>query len=157
MDIRIAGLENPLISALHHMLEVPDEIEKGFNAPTRTYVRDAKAMATTPADVKEYPKSYVFIIDMPGLKSGDITVQVEEDNVLVISGERKRVEEEKEGAKYVRMERRVGKFMRKFVLPENANTDAISAVCQDGVLTVSVDKLPPPEPKKPKTIEVKIA
>ena len=46
--------------------------------------------------------------------------------------------------------------MRKFALPENANTDKISAVCQDGVLTVTVEKLPPPEPKKPKTIEVKI-
>ncbi|CAI0439005.1 unnamed protein product [Linum tenue] len=94
---------------------------------------------------------------MPGLKSGDIKVQVEDDNVLIISGERKREEEEKEGAKYVRMERRVGKLMRKFVLPENANTDAISAVCKDGVLTVTVEKVPPPEPKKPKTIEVKIA
>ncbi|MCA0781512.1 Hsp20 family protein, partial [Vibrio vulnificus] len=28
---------------------------------------------------------------------------------------------------------------------------------QDGVLTVTVQKKPPPEPKKPKTIEVKIA
>ncbi|KAF2304306.1 hypothetical protein GH714_029653 [Hevea brasiliensis] len=83
-------------------------------------------MASTPADVKEYPNSYVFIIDMPGLKSGDIKVHVEDDNMLLISGERKR-EEEKEGAKY------------------------------DGVLTVTVEKLPPPEPKKPKTIEVKIA
>jgi len=54
------------------------------------------------------------------------------------------------------MERRVGKFMRKFVLPENADGDKVSAVCQDGVLTVTVPKLPPPEPKKPKTIEVKI-
>ncbi|RVX17493.1 17.9 kDa class II heat shock protein [Vitis vinifera] len=113
-------------------------------------------MAATPADVKEYPNAYAFIIDMPGLKSGDIKVQVEDDNVLMISGERKR-EEEKEGAKYVRMERRVGKFMRKFVLPENANTDKISAVCQDGVLTVTVEKLPPPEPKKPKTIELDAA
>ncbi|KAG6761975.1 hypothetical protein POTOM_032454 [Populus tomentosa] len=33
--------------------------------------------------------------------------------------------------------------MRRFILPENANTDAISAVCQDGVLTVTVEKLPP--------------
>ncbi|KAI8009213.1 17.9 kDa class II heat shock protein [Camellia lanceoleosa] len=58
----------------------------------------------------------------------DIKVQVEGDNVLAISGERKR-EEEKDGAKYLRMERRVGKLMRKFLLPENANTDQISAVC----------------------------
>ncbi|XP_009362384.2 17.1 kDa class II heat shock protein-like [Pyrus x bretschneideri] len=155
MDIRIPGFDAPLFSTLQHIMDAADDAEKSFNAPTRTYVRDAKAMAATPADVKEYPNSYVFVVDMPGLKSGDIKVQVEDDNVLLISGERKR-EEEKEGAKYVRMERRVSKFMRKFVLPENANVNAISAVCQDGVLTVTVEKLPPPEPKKPKTIEVKI-
>ncbi|KAA8541299.1 hypothetical protein F0562_025262 [Nyssa sinensis] len=152
MDLRMMGFEAPILHTLQHMLNATDEADKSVNAPSRTYVLDAKAMAATPADLKEYPNSYVFIIDMPGLKSGDIKVQVEDDKVLLISGERKR-EEEKEGAKYVRMERRVGKFMRKFVLPENANTDAISAVCQDGVLTVTVEKLPPPEPKKPKTIE----
>ncbi|KAM7507466.1 hypothetical protein LguiA_017919 [Lonicera macranthoides] len=157
MDFRVMGFDAPLINTLHHIIDTAaneDSADKN-SGPTRSYVRDAKAMAATPADVKELPNSYVFTIDMPGLKSGDIQVQVEDDNVLVISGERKR-EEEKEGAKYVRMERRIGKFMRKFVLPENANTDKISAVCQDGVLTVTVEKLPPPEPKKPKTIEVKI-
>ncbi|EHA8589018.1 17.3 kDa class II heat shock protein [Cocos nucifera] len=144
-----------MISTLQHLMDIPEEMEKAFNAPTRTYVRDAKAMASTPADVKELPSSYVFVIDMPGVKSGEIKVQVEDDNMLVISGDRKR-EEDKEG-RYLRMERRMGKFMRKFSLPDNANTDATSAVCQDGVLTVTVQKLPPPEPKKPKTIEVKIA
>lgn len=156
MDFRLMGLDSPLLNTLQHMMDVVDDTDKALNQPSRAYVRDAKAMAATPADIKEYPNSYQFIIDMPGLKSGDIKVQLEEDNVLVISGERKR-EEEKEGAKYVRMERRVGKFMRKFVLPENADLEKISAVCQDGVLTVTVDKLPPPEPKKPKTIEVKVA
>ncbi|KAL6556695.1 hypothetical protein OROGR_005983 [Orobanche gracilis] len=157
MDLRLMGFDAPLIHTLHNMLDSDDsDANKSVSAPTRTYVRDAKAMAATPADVKEYPNSYVFVIDMPGLKSADIKVQVEEENILLISGERKR-EEEKEGAKYVRLERRIGKFMRKFMLPENANTDKIAAVCQDGVLTVTVEKLPPPEPKKPRTIEVKIA
>nr|DAD42330.1 TPA_asm: hypothetical protein HUJ06_000560 [Nelumbo nucifera] len=64
-------------------------------------------------DVKEYPNSYVFIIDMPGLKSRDIKVKREE---------------EEEGVNYIRLERRVGNFMRKFVLPENGNTDVISIV-----------------------------
>ena len=150
------GLETPLLHTLSQVFDTNEDNERSLNAPTRTYVRDARAMASTPADVKEYPNSYVFIIDMPGLKSEDIKVQVEDDNVLLISGERKR-EEEKEGAKYMRMERRVGKFMRKFVLPENANTEKISAACKDGVLIVTVEKLPPPEPKKPRTIEVKIA
>ncbi|KAL1811927.1 hypothetical protein ACET3Z_021992 [Daucus carota] len=157
MDLRVMGFD-PLLNTLYHILDDDNHSANDTNKSTqaRTYVRDAKAMASTPADVKEYPNSYVFVVDMPGLKSGDIKVQVEEDNVLVICGERQR-EEEKEGVKYVRMERRVGKFMRKFVLPENANLETIKAVCQDGVLSVTVDKLPPPEPKKPKTIEVKIA
>ncbi|TKY58026.1 17.9 kDa class II heat shock protein [Spatholobus suberectus] len=140
------------------MMDLSDDAvgDKTYNAPTRSYVRDTKAMVATLADVKEYPISYVFEIDMLGLKCGDIKFQVEIANVLLIRGERKG-DEEKEKAKYVRMERRVGKFMRKFVLPKNANIDAISAVCQDGVLSVTMHKLPPLEPRKPKTIEVKVA
>ncbi|XP_074341292.1 17.1 kDa class II heat shock protein-like [Apium graveolens] len=155
MDFRLMGIgiDHPLVNAFHHIL---DDDNKNKSEEARSYVRDAKAMATTAADVKEYPKSYVFVVDMPGLKSGEIKVEVEEDNVLVISGERKK-EEDKEGVKYVRMERKIGKFMRKFVLPDNADLENINAVCQDGVLSVTVHKLPPPEPRKPKTIEVKIA
>ncbi|KAL4332771.1 hypothetical protein GQ457_07G039030 [Hibiscus cannabinus] len=153
MDLRNLGFDSPLLTILEDMLDIPEEQEKTRNNPSRAYVRDAKAMAATPADVMEYPTSYVFIVDMPGISHSEIKVQVENENILVVSGERKR-EKEKEGAKYVRMERRVGKFMRKFQLPENANMDRISAVCKDGVLTVTVEKLPPPEPKKPKTIEL---
>lgn len=113
---------------------------------------------TTSADVKEYQKSFVFEMDLPGLKSGDITVEIEDDNVVVITGERKR-EEEGGGVKYLNMDqrRRFGKFSGRFLLPENANADAVSAVCRDGVLSVTaLKKLPPPQnPNKPRrTIEV---
>ncbi|XP_014499356.1 17.3 kDa class II heat shock protein-like [Vigna radiata var. radiata] len=117
------------------------------------FVRDAKAMATHPADVREYSNCYLFIVDMPSLKYEDIKVQVEEDSVLIISGERK-MEEKKKVTKYLKMERRMENFMRKFRLPENINTDAISALYKDGVLTVTVNKLPPPEPKTIKVIKV---
>lgn len=159
MDLRNTVFDSPVLSILEDMLDFAEEPEKGRSNPSRAYVRDTKAMAATPADVVEYPNSYVFIVDMPGIKGSEIKVQVENDNVLVVSGERQRDKEKdnKDGVKYVRMERRVGKFMRKFGLPDNANMDKISAVCQDGVLTVTVEKLPPPEPKRPKSIEVKVA
>ncbi|KAG2334254.1 hypothetical protein Bca52824_005434 [Brassica carinata] len=149
----------PIVSILEDMLEVPEEHnEKSRNNPSRAYMRDAKAMAATPADVIEHPNAYVFAVDMPGIKGEEIKVQVENENVLVVSGERQRENKENEGgAKYVRMERRMGKFMRKFQLPENADLEKISAVCHDGVLKVTVQKLPPPEPKKPKTIQVQVA
>lgn len=62
---------DPVMSTL---LGLPDELEKHLNAPTRTYVRDTKAMASTPVDLKEFPNSYVFILDMPGVKSNNIKV-----------------------------------------------------------------------------------
>ncbi|KAI3949962.1 hypothetical protein MKW92_017074 [Papaver armeniacum] len=145
MDFRVIGFTDPFFSSLQDLLDVSSsdhDVEKSVNTPSKKYVRDAKAMAATPADIKEYPDSYVFVLDMPG--------------VLVVTGTRSREDEKEKEVKYVRMERRIGKFMRKFVLPENANVDAISAVCLDGVLTISVKKLPPPEPKKPRTIEVKV-
>ncbi|KAJ4882983.1 17.6 kDa class II heat shock protein [Raphanus sativus] len=148
----------PIISILEDMLEVPEEHnEKTRNNPSRAYMRDQKAMAATPADVIEQPDAFAFVVDMPGIKGDEIKVQVESDNVLVVSGERKRENKESEGVKYVRMERRMGKFMRKFQLPENADLEKISAACNDGVLKVTVGKLPPPEPKKPKTIQVQVA
>ncbi|KAI3997204.1 hypothetical protein MKX01_009048 [Papaver californicum] len=158
MDFKVIGFSDPVFfSGLQDMFDVSDhDAEKSVNLPSRKYVRDAKAMAATPADIKEYPDSYVFVLDMPGLKSEEIGVQLEENNVLVVTGMRQREDEKEKEVKYVRMERRIGKFMRKFILPENANLDAISAVCVDGVLIITVQKLPPPEPKKPKTIQVQI-
>ncbi|GMN36058.1 hypothetical protein TIFTF001_005734 [Ficus carica] len=148
---------------LHDLLDYSEETSGGqgsaaaHHAPSRAYVRDAKAMAATPADVKDTPNANVFVIDMPGLKQDQIKVHVEDDNVLVVSGERKRERDKDQGVKYLRMERRLGKYLKKFVLPENADTDKISASYQDGVLTVTVEKKPPPEPKKPKSIEVQVA
>jgi len=113
---------------------------------------------TTSADVKEYQNSFVFEMDLPGLKSEDINVEVEDDNVSVITGERKR-EEEGGGVKYLNMEqrRRFGKFAGRFLLPEDADAEAVSAACQDGVLSVTVLKKlhPPQNPNKHRrTIEV---
>jgi HSP20 family protein len=126
--------------------------------PLLPLVDSSLISATTPADVKEYQNSYVFEMDMPGMKSDDIKVEVEEDvNVVVITGERKR--EEGGGVKYLNMEqrRRFGKFTGRFLLPQDANAEAVSAACQDGVLTVTALKklLPPQNPNKPrKAIEV---
>ncbi|MCD7450709.1 18.8 kDa class II heat shock protein [Datura stramonium] len=159
LALRDLGFDPSMIGALHDMFDFMDETaEQKPQHPSRAYIRDSKAMRATPADVIEYPNAYQFLVDMPGLKPDQVKVQLEDENVLVVSGERKREKqkEEKEGIKYLRMERRLGKFLKKFVLPENANTDAISAAFQDGVLVVTVEKRPPPEPKKPKVIEVKL-
>ncbi|KAL3839211.1 hypothetical protein ACJIZ3_023802 [Penstemon smallii] len=118
----------------------------------------AAAAVTVPADILDTDKEYIFYMDVPGLSKSDIQVTVEDENTLVIksNGKRKREDGEEEGCKYIRLERRPPqKLMRKFRLPENCNASAITAKCENGVLTVVVEKLPPPPPKT-KTVEVKV-
>ncbi|XP_022982419.1 17.1 kDa class II heat shock protein-like [Cucurbita maxima] len=156
MELARMGLDPIFLNALHDLLDFTDEPgQSTHHGPSRAYVRDAKAMAATPADVVEYPNAYQFSIDMPGLKMDQIKVQIE-DNQLVVTGERKRESEKAKEGKYVTMERRLGKYLKKFVLPEAADVDKVSAAYQDGVLSVTVEKKPPPEPKKAKTIEVRV-
>ncbi|XP_061374946.1 17.1 kDa class II heat shock protein-like [Gastrolobium bilobum] len=158
-DLRSFGFDPRLVDFLLDHIDFSDETDtKSHHAPSRAYVRDSKAMASTHADILDYPDSYKFVVDMPGLKSEQIKVNMEDDT-LVVCGERKRDKDKdhKEGVKYLRMERRHGKFLKKFQLPDNANCDQICACYQDGVLTVTVHKNPPPVPKKPKTIQVQVS
>ncbi|MCL7035727.1 hypothetical protein MKW94_008843 [Papaver nudicaule] len=61
------------------------------------------------------------------------------------------IEGESTSCKYTRLERRVSpkNFTRKFRLPDNSNVSAISAKCENEILTVKVEKKLPPPPAKP--------
>ncbi|KAF3336626.1 class I heat shock protein-like protein [Carex littledalei] len=113
---------------------------------------DTSAFATAQIDWKETPEAHVFKADLPGIKKEEIKVEVEEGNVLQISGERVRENEEKTDT-WHRVERSSGKFLRRFRLPENAKMGQIKAAMENGVLTVTVPK---EEVKKPdvKSIEI---
>lgn len=96
-------------------------------------------------DWRETPEAHVFKADLPGLKKEEVKVEVEDDRVLQISGERN-VEKEDKNDTWHRHERSSGKFMRRFRLPENAKMDQVKASIENGVLTVTVPKM---EVKKP--------
>ncbi|CAN0854576.1 18.2 kDa class I heat shock protein [Linum grandiflorum] len=111
------------------------------------------AFVNTRIDWKETPEAHVFKADLPGLKKEEIKVEVEEDRVLQISGERN-VEKEDKNDTWHRVERSSGKFMRRFRLPENAKMDEVKAAMENGVLTVTVPKA---EVKKPEVKAIEIS
>ncbi|PON45125.1 Small heat shock protein HSP [Parasponia andersonii] len=145
-----------LASAVNHIFHLPETIEKFMLPSSRAQETcDPKGVSSIPVDILDAPKEYVFYMDVPGLSKADIQVTVEDESTLVVrsGGKRKREDGEEEGCKYLRLERRPPqKLLRKFRLPENANVSAISAKCENGVLTLVVEKLPPPP--KPKTVKV---
>lgn len=134
-----------------------DELSRLFeHGPMKTHVRDSQAVTSIAVDVKETPEAFHFVADLPGLKRDEVKVQVEENNLLTISGERIR-ESKQTTDTYHRLERSSGKFLRRFGLPSNADVTKISATCEAGVLSLTVPKIPPREPEKPKVIDVQIA
>jgi HSP20 family protein len=113
---------------------------------------DTAAFASARIDWKETPEAHVFKADVPGLKKEEVKVEVDDGNVLQISGERNKEQEEKSDT-WHRVERSSGKFMRRFRLPDNAKTEQIKASMENGVLTVTVPK---EEAKKPDAKPVQI-
>ena len=103
-------------------------------------------------DWKETSMHHVISIDVPGIKRGDIKVEVEENRVLKVSGERK-ADEETNGDKWHKAERTSGKFCRQFKLPVNADMEHITANLEDGVLKISVTKMAH-ERKQSKVIDI---
>jgi HSP20 family protein len=91
-------------------------------------------------DVVEDHDGYRFSIELPGLKTDSLEVKIE-DETLVINAERKEVALAK-GAQVHRAERRYGRLHRAFSLPSDVGHDAIKAAYKDGVLEVTIAKVP---------------
>jgi len=96
------------------------------------------------ADVVETPQALVVRIELPGVTSGQVLVEVA-DGALLVRGERPADCEEGETA-YHLLERAHGSFARRFPLPEDADGCGISAVLREGLLTITVPKRCPAVP-----------
>ncbi|CAA7398081.1 unnamed protein product [Spirodela intermedia] len=118
-------------------LDLWDPLE-GF--PFETSLASSSTFAGTCVDWKETPDAHVFKADLPGVRKDEVKVEVEDDRILQISGERTREQEERNDT-WHRVERSSGKFVRRFRLPENAKVDQVRAAMENGVLTVTVPKV----------------
>ena len=105
------------------------------------------ASAWTPrVDVKEEENRFVILADVPGVDPQ--TIQIDMDKgVLTIRGERS-AEAPAEGSGYTRSERVHGKFERRFVLPDSADAEGVSASGKHGVLEIAIPKKPQSAPRR---------
>lgn len=89
-------------------------------------------------DASEQNNIIEFSVEMPGLGANDIEVTLE-NGVLVIKGE-KDTETTKQKKNYYLKERSSQQYYRSFSLPPDVKGDKISAMCKDGLLTISIPK-----------------
>ena len=90
-------------------------------------------------DVQEEPDRYVIYSDVPGVDPKDVEITME-NGVLTLRGNREQQNGQNGG--YKRRERPAGAFYRRFVLPDTADAEAITAAGKNGVLQITIPKRP---------------
>lgn len=109
-----------------------------------------KANSTAPAiNVFETENSYEVELAAPGLTKEDFKVNVDSDDNLVISMEKKidNSEKDKKG-RYLRREFSYQQFEQCMLLPDDADKEKISAKVENGVLKIDMPKITEAEIKK---------
>jgi HSP20 family protein len=97
-------------------------------------------------DVHEEAERFVVRADLPGVEPKDVEITAEK-GVLTIRGQR-HAEKRDNANGYERVERVSGAFLRRFSLPESAETSEIKAKQSNGVLEITIPKLPQVQPKR---------
>jgi HSP20 family protein len=97
-------------------------------------------------DISENESAYIIALDVPGLKKEDITIELQ-GKLLTISGERTGESDFRSATTHKR-ERTFGRFSRGFEIPGGVDANSIGAVCEDGVLTISIAKAPDQKAQK---------
>ena len=96
-------------------------------------------------DVYETADTYVVAAELPGLERDQIELAMA-DSRLTIRGQR--VERAAENVHYHQVERGHGAFTRTFEFNDRIDADRVSADLSNGVLTVTLPKLPPAARRK---------
>lgn len=126
------------------MNEIAGEVEKGMTV---------EFGALTPRiDITEDEKGLYFFVELPGVRKEDVKLTINEENVLMIKGAKNR-SISGDDKSFIKAERCFGEFIRSFMLPDNINKDSISAKHENGVLSVTFEKV---QPEKPKEVEINI-
>jgi len=90
----------------------------------------------------------VFVADMPGVGKGDVSIEIDENDSLVIRGKNSF----KEPDNPVVRQYHIGNYYRAFQLSDEYDKEKISAKLENGLLEVTIPKR---EEAKPKRIAIK--
>ena len=96
-------------------------------------------------NIYEYDDKIGIVAEIPGLDKSNVSVEVEED-VLIISGDKHGFDDS--GGKCITRELKQSAFTRSFNLGEYLDGTKVSATFKDGMLSISIPKKEPEQPKK---------
>ena len=120
--------------------DVPNLFEDFFGKNLWNDVFGESGWSNTPSvNVFEKKKQFEIEVAAPGLDKNDFHIDLN-DNVLTISSETKKENEEKDGDKVVFREFNYSSFNRSFRLPDGVDANKIKASHKNGILKIELPK-----------------
>lgn len=100
-------------------------------------------------DIFHTPEDFIFLVDLPGVKQGDVQLEINERNTLILKA-RNSFEHQSQP---VFRQARFGHYYRAFELGDNIDREKVTAKMENGLLEVRVAKR---EQVKPRKIEIQV-
>lgn len=131
--------------------QLQNEINRVFGNLNDGDSSSATAEWSPAVDVREYSDRFQLLLDVPGVEPKDVEITLD-NGVLSVSGNRneeKFVEAKSpEQPQQQRLERRLGRFHRRFILPDTVDADNVNASGRNGVLEIVIPKQPRAQPRR---------
>lgn len=130
--------------------QLQNEINRVFGNLSDAESNSATSDWSPAVDVREYADRFQLLLDVPGVEPKDVEITLD-SGVLTVSGSR--LEENLGGpttseAQQQRLERRMGRFHRRFILPDTADAENVNASGRNGVLEILIPKQPKAQPRR---------
>ncbi len=132
--------------------QLQNEINRVFGNLNDAESSSATADWMPAVDVREYQDRFELLVDVPGVDPKQVVITLD-NGVLTLSGERRdeKMADTSDGKGQLmqqRSERRLGRFHRRFILPDTADAERVTASGRDGVLAISIAKHPKAQPRR---------
>jgi HSP20 family protein len=131
--------------------QLQNEINQVFGNLKDGDSNSATADWSPAVDVLEYNDRFQLLLDVPGVEPKDVEITLD-NGVLSVSGNRR---EEKavetkgpQQPQQQRLERRLGRFHRRFILPDTVDAENVNASGRNGVLEIVIPKQPKAQPRR---------
>jgi HSP20 family protein len=131
--------------------QLQNEINRVFGNLNDGESSSATADWMPAVDIKEYADRFELLVDVPGVDPKHVEITLD-NSVLTLSGERRDEQSVQNNAQgevqQQRRERHLGRFHRRFILPQTVDAEKVTATGRDGVLAISIAKHAKAQPRR---------
>jgi len=129
--------------------ELEKKEQKEVTSTSAEQLIDLKNAYKPDVDIYNNQDGLIMVMDLPGVRKGDVSIEIDENNTLIVRGKSSFREPENRVYKQFGL----GNYYRAFTISNEFDKDRVSALIENGVLELTI---PRREAVKPKRVEITV-